>query len=59
MYALKLWLWRRILLIPWIAWMTNAYVLQQIAQTSSLELLVEKHKLSYFGRSMRRQDGWK
>ena len=51
--ALELWCWRRLLRVPWTARRSNQSILKEI---SSLEGLMLKLKLQYFGHVMRRAD---
>ena len=53
-YALNLWCWRRILRIPWTARRSNQSILKEISPQYSLEGLMLKLKLQYFGRLMRK-----
>ena len=54
--AFKLWCWRRLLSVPWTAWRSNQSVLKEINPDYSLEGLMLKLKLQYFGYLMRRVD---
>ena len=54
--AFELWCWRRLLRIPWIARRSNQSILKQISPGCSLEGLMLKLKLQYFGHLMRRAD---
>ena len=54
--AFKLWCWRRLLRVPWIARRSNQAILKQISPGCSLEGLMLKLKLQYFGHLMRRAD---
>ena len=54
--AFELWCWRRLLRIPWTARRSNQSVLKEISPGCSLEGLMLKLKLQYFGRLMRRVD---
>ena len=54
--ALELWHWRRLLRVPWTARRSNQSVLKEISSGYSLEGLMLKLKLQYFGHSMRRVD---
>lgn len=51
--AFEMWIWRRLLRIAWVEKKTNKYVLEQIKPEKSLEALVVKQRLSYFGHVMR------
>ena len=52
--AFKLWCWRRLLRVPWIARRANQSILKEINPEYSLEGLMLKLKLQYFGYQMRR-----
>ena len=54
--AFKLWCWRRLLRIPWIARRSNQSILKEINPEYALEGLMLKLKLHYFGHLMRRAD---
>ena len=54
--AFELWCWRRLLRVPWTARRSNQSILNQISQECSLEGLLLKLKLQYFGHLMRRTD---
>ena len=54
--AFELWCWRRLLRIPWIARRFNQFILKEINPEYSLEGLMLKLKLQYFGHLMRRTD---
>ena len=54
--AFELWCWRRLLRVPWIARRSNQSVLKEISPEYSLEGLILKLKLQYFGHLMRRDD---
>ena len=54
--AFELWCWRRLLKVPWTAWRSNQSILKEISPGCSLEGLMLKLKLQYFGRLMRRVD---
>ena len=54
--ALGLWCWRRLLRVPWTARRSNQSVLKEISPRYSLEGLMLKLKLQYFGHLMRRVD---
>ena len=54
--AFKLWYWRRLLRIPWIARRSNQSILKEINPEYSLEGLMLKLKLQYFGHLMQRAD---
>ena len=54
--AFELWCWRRLLRVPWTASRSNQSILKEISPGCSLEGLVLKLKLQYFGHLMRRVD---
>ena len=54
--AFELWCWRRLLRIPWTARRSNQSILKEINPESSLEGLMLKLKLQYFGHLMERAD---
>ena len=54
--AFELWCWRRILRVPWTAKRSNQSILKEISPWCSLEGLMLKLKLQYFGHLMRRTD---
>ena len=54
--AFELWSWRRILRVPWTARRSNQSILKEISPGISLEGLMLKLKLQYFGHLMRRVD---
>ena len=54
--AFELWCWRRLLRVPWTASRSNQSVLKEISLGCSLEGLMLKLKLQYFGHLMRRAD---
>ena len=56
MDAFELWCWRRLLRVPWIAKRSNQSILKEISPGCSLEELMLKLKLQYFGHLMRRAD---
>ena len=53
-YAFELWCWRRLLRVPWTARRSNQFILKEISTEYSLEGLMLKLKLQYFGHLMRR-----
>ena len=53
----ELWCWRRLLLVPWTARRSNQSILREISPGCSLEGLMLKLKLQYFGHLMRRLIG--
>ena len=54
--AFELWCWRRLLRIPWTARRSNQFILKDISPEYSLEGLMWKLKLQYFGHLMQRAD---
>ena len=54
--AFELWCWRRLLRVPWIARSSKQSILKEISPEYSLEGLMLKQKLQYFGHLMRRTD---
>ena len=52
--ALELWCWRRLLRVPWTARRSNQSILKEISLEYSLEGLMLKLKLQYFGHLIRR-----
>ena len=54
--AFELWCWRRLLRVPWIARRSNQSILKEISPEYSLERLMLRLKLQYFGHLMRRAD---
>ena len=54
--AFELWCWRKLLRVPWTARRSNQSILKEISPGSSLEGLMLKLKLQYFGHLMRRAD---
>ena len=57
--AFELWWWRRLLRVPWTARRSNQSILKEISPGCSLEGLMLKLKLQYFGHLMRRADSSK
>ena len=55
-YAIELWCWRRLLRVPWTARRSNQSILKEISPEYSLEGLMLKLKLQYFGYLMQRAD---
>ena len=53
-----LWCWRRLLRVPWIARRSNQSILKEISPGYSLEGMMLKQKLQYFGHLMRRADSF-
>ena len=54
--AFELWCWRRLLRVPWAARRSNQSILKEINSEYSLEGLMVKPKLQYFGHLMQRAD---
>ena len=54
--AFELWCWRRLLRVPWTARRSNQSILKEISPEYSLEGLILKLKLQYFGHLMQRTD---
>ena len=54
--AFELWCWRRLLRVPWTARRSNQSILKEISPGSSLERVMLKVKLQYFGHLMQRTD---
>ena len=52
--AFELWCWRRLLRVPWTARRSNQFILKEISSGISLERMMLKLKLQYFGHLMRR-----
>ena len=57
--AFELWCWRRLLRVPWTARRSNQSIQKEISPGCSLEGLMLKLKLQYFGHLMRRADSLK
>ena len=55
----ELWCWRRLLRVPWTARISNQSIVKEISPGCSLEGLMLKLKLQYFGYLMRRADSFK
>ena len=55
-FAFELWCWRRLLRVPWTARRSNQSILKETSPGCSLEGLMLKLKLQYFGHLMRRVD---
>ena len=55
-YAFELWCWRRLFRVPWTARRSNQSILKEISSGISLEGMMLKLKLQYFGHLMRRVD---
>ena len=56
MDAFELWCWRRLLRVPWTARRSNQSILKEVGPGYSLQGLMLKLKLQYFGHLMRRVD---
>ena len=56
--AFELWHWRRLLRVPWTAGRSNQSILKEISPGCSLEGLMLKLKLQYFGYLMQRADSF-
>ena len=56
--AFELWCWRRLLRVPWTARRSNQSILKEISPGCSLEVLMLKLKLQYFGHLMWRADSF-
>ena len=56
--AFELWCWRRLLRVPWTARRSNQSILKEISPGISLEGMLLKLKLPYFGHLMRRADSF-
>ena len=56
--AFDMWCWRRLLRVPWTARRSNQSILKEISPKYSLEGLMLKLKLQYFGHLMRRADSF-
>ena len=56
--SFELWCWRRLLRVPWTARRSNQSILKKISPGCSLEGLMLKLKLQYFGHLMRRADSF-
>ena len=56
--AFELWYWRRLLRVPWTAKKSNQSILKEISPGCSLEGLMLKLKLHYFGHLMQRTDSF-
>ena len=56
--AFELWCWRRLLRVPWTARKSNQAILKEISPECSLEGLMLKLKLQYFGHLMQRTDSF-
>ena len=58
MDAFELWCWRRLLRVPWTARRSNQSIIKEISPEYSLEGLMLKPKLQYFGHLIRRTDSF-
>ena len=56
--AFELWCWRRLLRVPWTARRSNQSILKELSPEYSLEVLMLKLKLQYFGHLMQRTDSF-
>ena len=56
--AFELWCWRRLLRVPWTVSRSNQFILKEISPGCSLEGLMLKLKLQYFGHLMQRADSF-
>ena len=56
--AFELWCWRRLLRVPWTARRSNQFILKEISPGCSLEGLMLKLKLQYFGYLIQRADSF-
>ena len=56
--AFELWCWRRLLRVPWTSRRSNQSILKEISPECSLEGLILKLKLQYFGHLMQRADSF-
>ena len=56
--AFEAWCWRRLLRVPWTARRSNQSILKEISPKHSLEGLMLKRKLQYFGHLMQRPDSF-
>ena len=56
--AFELWCWRRLLRVPWTARRSNQFILKEVSPEYSLEGLMLKLKLQYFGHLMRKADSF-
>ena len=54
--AFELWYWKRLLRVPWTATRSNQSILKEISPEYSLERLILKLKLQYFGHLMQRTE---
>ena len=56
--AFELWCWRRLLRVRWTSWRSNQFILKEISPGCSLEGMMLKVKLQYFGHLMQRADSF-
>ena len=56
--AFELWCWRRLLRVPWTARRSNQSILKELSPECSLEGLILKLKLQYFGHLMKRPESF-
>ena len=56
--AFELWCWKRLLRVPWTAGRSNQSVVEEISPGCSLEVLMLKLKLQYFGHLMQTADSF-
>ena len=56
--AFELWCWRRLLKVPWTARRSNQSILKELSPEYSLQGLMQKLKLQYFGHLMQRTDSF-
>ena len=56
--AFEVWCWRRLLRVPWTTRRSNQFILKEISPECSLEGLMLKLKLQYFGHQMQRTDSF-
>ena len=56
--AFELWCWRRLLRVPWTARRSNQLILKEIGPGCSLDRLMLKLKLQYYGHLMQRADSF-
>jgi len=56
--AFELWCWRRLLRVPWTARRSSQSILKEVSPGNTLEALMLKLKLQYFGHLMRRADSF-
>ena len=56
--AFEVWCWRRLMRVPWTSRRSNQSILKEISPGCSLEGLMSKLKLQYFGHLMRRSDSF-